>query len=306
MENAIPALKPVDIIWVIDSSPSMEEEIAQIQANLNQFTEQITSSGLDLRVALVAAERDALIDNRRYIGVCIPPPLSAEAICPDVDSEGYRHVRLNVHSSDPLDKLIEASPQLADFTRPDSLKHLVIVTDDDAGWGTNQEEFLTFLGMTPHLEGAMVHSVVDLVGYMSSCVFDDNCSCGEERGQTYIDLSMSTGGSIFSVCEADWGPLFSTLQERVIEGTDLPCSYAFPQDSRSVMFSTEEVNVYWTPEGGGEELLPRVDDANQCGGQEGWYYDDPVTPTLINLCPTSCGETRGELRLEFGCMVVKR
>jgi hypothetical protein len=305
-EEAIPALKPVDIIWVIDSSPSMREEIDQIQRNLNSFTERISMAGLDLRVALVAAEEDLATPGRDYIGVCIPPPLSGADACPDVDSERYRHVRLNVHSQDPLEKMIEATPQLVDFLRPDSLKHLVFVTDDDAGWGVNSMEFLSFVNNEPMLNGVIVHSVVDLIGYMSSCAFDDSCSCGEERGEAYISLSMTTDGGVFSVCEEDWTPLFERLEERVIEGTELACTHAFPQDSQSFMFSADEVNIYWTPVNEAERVIPRVDNEAACSDEEGWYYDDPISPELIHLCPVSCGAVVGTIRLEFGCMVIKR
>ena len=108
------------------------------------------------------------------------------------------------------------------------------------------------------------------------------------------------------MCEEDWTPLFTRLEEQVIEGADLPCSYAFPQDSQSFMFSPDEVNVYWTPPGGMEGVLPRVESVAECGAEPGWYYDDPVSPQQINLCPSSCGEARGAVRLEFGCMVIKR
>lgn len=71
------------------------------------------------------------------------------------------------------------------------------------------------------------------------------------------------------------------------------------------MFSADEMNVYWTPEGEMERIVPRVDNVSACGDQEGWYYDDPTTPEWITLCPTSCGETQGTVRFESGCMVVK-
>ena len=305
-EQAIQALRPVDIVWVIDSSPSMGEEIDQVQTNLNNFTQRISMAGLDLRVALVGSEADTVTPDRDYLGICIPPPLSAQDRCPDVDSEGYKHIRLNVHSSDPLVKMLEAAPELNGFFRQSSLKHIVFVTDDDAGWSLNADEFLQLMNSEPMLQGAMVHSVVDLVGYESSCVFDDNCSCGDERGEEYITLSESTAGGVYSICEEDWSPLFTRLEESVVDGTELPCAYAFPEDSRSVMFSPDEVNVYWTPESEMERIVPRVDSAEACMGQEGWYYEQTQDANWITLCPSSCGETQGTARFEFGCMVVKR
>ena len=305
-EQAIQAARPVDIVWVIDSSPSMGDEIEQIQVNLNQFAQRISMAGLDLRVALVGSEATIATPDRDYLGICVPPPLSAEAVCPDIDSEQYKHIRLNVHSSDPLSKMVEAAPQLMGFFRGSALKHIVFVTDDNAGWSMDADEFLQAITGNPLLEGAMIHSVVDLVGYEPNCIFDDNCSCGDERGDEYISLSEATLGGVYSVCEEDWTPLFTRLEERVVEGTELPCAYAFPEDTRSVMFSPDEVNVYWTPEGEMERLVPRVDNAEACMDQEGWYYAQDQDANWITLCPSSCGETQGTARFEFGCMVVKR
>ena len=72
------------------------------------------------------------------------------------------------------------------------------------------------------------------------------------------------------------------------------------------MFSADEMNVYWTPEGEMENVVPRVDNESACGDQEGWYYDNPMMPQWVTLCPASYGETQGQVRFEFGCMVVKR
>ena len=45
--SAQAAMRPVDIVWVIDSSPSMRDEIERVQSNLNTFAQRIGTSGLD-------------------------------------------------------------------------------------------------------------------------------------------------------------------------------------------------------------------------------------------------------------------
>ena len=310
-ETAGRALQPVDIIWVIDSSPSMGEEIAQVQSNINAFTQRIALSGLDVKVVMVASEADVQFPTQDFLGVCVPPPLSGQAVCPDVDSEDYFHARVNVHSKDALDKFIEAYPSMQSFLREYALKHIVFVTDDDAGWGTDAMEFLEFLmnAPTPGFQhGVNVHSVIDLVGYQSSCIFDDNCSCGEERGETYISLSESTMGTIYSICEEDWTPIFEALEEHVFVGRQqLSCAYDYPTpDEDRVEFTPEFVNVYWSENEDEPMLIPQVDSEALCLGDVGWYYDNPIDPTTIFLCPITCAGDEGQVRLEFGCRVVKR
>ncbi len=54
--------------------------------------------------------------------------------------------------------------------------------------------------------------------------------------------------------------------------------------------------------------LPRVDGPSDCDGSGGWYYDDPMAPTTIELCPASCDlvedNKNGSLELVFGCKSV--
>jgi len=69
------------------------------------------------------------------------------------------------------------------------------------------------------------------------------------------------------------------------------------------------VNVtFLTGPGANPATLPRVDGPSDCDGGGGWYYDDPMSPTSIELCPTSCdlveNNKKGSLELVFGCKSV--
>lgn len=98
------AVEPVDIVWLIDASPSMVEEIALIEANLNDFADRISASGLDHHVVIVGADRDLCADGRCYFEICVPPPLSAAPGCPDTDSDredpagNYSAIRPPLHA----------------------------------------------------------------------------------------------------------------------------------------------------------------------------------------------------------------
>jgi len=65
-----------------------------------------------------------------------------------------------------------------------------------------------------------------------------------------------------------------------------------------------EVNVEFTPTGGAAFIIPFVGDVNGCGGG-GWYYDDPVAPTEVILCPETCQNLgEGQLNVLFGCATI--
>ena len=65
-------------------------------------------------------------------------------------------------------------------------------------------------------------------------------------------------------------------------------------------------------DGGNQVYLPGVTDASACGPAGGWYYDDPVMPTKVTLCPASCDAAQasvgpgkpGHIEVLFGCATV--
>ena len=117
--RALGSKRPVDVIWAIDSSPSMRQEIETVEANLNAFAQNIGRSNLDYRVVMIGSDRDLeggvdIPEFHDHIAICVPPPLSGAAGCPDTDSATYFHARVPIHSDDALTVLM-ASFQLAEL-----------------------------------------------------------------------------------------------------------------------------------------------------------------------------------------------
>lgn len=305
-ESAREATMPVDIVWVIDGSPSMDDSIAVIEANLNTFATRIAEAGLNYRVVLIGADRDYCFDARCYNEICVPPPLSGASGCPDTDSPTYLHVRTGVHSSDAIDLAMAQYTEYSDFLRRRANTHFVFVTDDDAGFGPGADEFERFLAdaSAPGFSRVRVHSIVDLVDSPDGCGVWDECSCGAERGDEYIALSDRTDGLVQSVCEADWTPILEALEERVVEDTALPCAYAVPDVGTTV--EVDRVNVVRVADDGTRSTVPNVDSAADCGSGAAWHWDTAEDPTAVVLCSAACGVTTGSVELEFGCSTVKR
>ena len=53
-QKAETKLRPADIVWIIDASPSMVDEIAAVQQNLSKFAASIASAGVDHHVVMMA------------------------------------------------------------------------------------------------------------------------------------------------------------------------------------------------------------------------------------------------------------
>jgi len=91
-----------------------------------------------------------------------------------------------------------------------------------------------------------------------------------------------------------------------IQQTALACEYAMPKPSRGVVdISKVKVNYL----AGGQpppQPIPKVNDATQCGGNGGWYFDNNTNPTRILLCPETCravsGDVRAQIDVFLGCL----
>lgn len=137
-------VKPVDIIFVIDNSGSMGEEIQGVQNNINDnFAQIIEQSGVDYRVIMLA-HHGRLVDE----SVCIEEPLSGipagTCLSPPsapVNAERFFHYSfIEVASHDSWCQIIDrfdradqhgfAPTGYQEWLRPDAFKIFVEVTDD--------------------------------------------------------------------------------------------------------------------------------------------------------------------------------
>ena len=137
-------LKPTDVIFVIDNSGSMSEEIDSVELNIDQnFTNIITASQVDWKVVMVTNHGNSLYD------VCIGPPLSGTTDCTQqpVEIPGqFRHYSVDVQSHDSLCIILDtfygsnaggeadeygAHPNgWGQFLRQEAVKAFVEISDD--------------------------------------------------------------------------------------------------------------------------------------------------------------------------------
>jgi hypothetical protein len=81
------------------------------------------------------------------------------------------------------------------------------------------------------------------------------------------------------------------------------CTYKIPVPEEGKA-DPNLLNIAFTPQGGDQEIYPRVDSESECAGEKGWYYDDPKNPTRIVLCPASCEQVQqvsGVVDVVVGC-----
>ncbi len=158
------ATKPVDIILVIDSSSSMSEEIAAVEANLNSnLAIQLEASEIDYQIILLADHGNPDVDGK--FGICINSPLSGHDCATidgnalPVDGPRLKHYPIYVGSHDAYDRILSdfalddtgiynvapeggILPPLAEgygaFLREDAIKVFLLITDDNSSGATTE------------------------------------------------------------------------------------------------------------------------------------------------------------------------
>lgn len=132
---------PVDIIWVVDNSTSMEPAIRNVQAGLNDFATRVAASGLDYRVIMLSLRGTSA--SARY-PICIPRPLAGNDSCGDGDN--FFHVNIDIKSTQPVEQILGSLAQSPGYSegeergsapwrellRDDATKTVVVVTDDNS------------------------------------------------------------------------------------------------------------------------------------------------------------------------------
>jgi hypothetical protein len=149
--------KPVDIIFIIDNSGSMNGEIKEVQTRINEdLAATLSASGLDYRVIMVSrfGDVDTSVGGSNN-PICVGPPLGASDCSEAADGElqhnspYFFHYSADIESEDAWCQLLYgynhadeideqrsgwtdvASNGWGEWLRSDSFKSFVVITDDD-------------------------------------------------------------------------------------------------------------------------------------------------------------------------------
>ena len=306
-------LQPADIIFAVDNSGSMDEEIVFVREQLNAFSQQIVDSGVDVRIILISAPIAPAMDagapsladlfdddDDQDNGICIAAPLGSGNCPGDSNPPRYLHVPTEVKSHDALNLFVSTFPEWRDQLRPSSTKTFVAVTDDNAEDAPNNS--------------AAAFSAA--VGALDPVLFTDwslsgiycfsECPEAAEIGTVYSDLVMQTQGVGGDLCLQDFALVFDALAQSVIDASGIDCRWDIPAPPQGQTFEIGRVNVQYTASGAPTpQTIFHVPSMNDCATSGGWFYDDNASPTKVIVCPSTCDlfadDANAKLDVLFGC-----
>lgn len=333
---------PVDVVFMVDNSASMEPAVAQVQSGINAFASVVGAKGLDYKVIVLSLRGVGAqtVGGKVRYPVCVPAPLGGTDCG---DGPRFAHVVVDIKSTQPLEQMLGTLGQTTGYQpgdergsepwatqlRAGATKSFVVVTDDNSR--LSAADFESFAGGTNPNNGSLslppglLHPSRGgaFAGYTLSAIYgwgsttDPTARCSfpgggqpAASGAVYTQLVAKTGGARARICDgaSAWGPFFDAVATAVERSAKVACDLPIPTPASGEV-DPALVNVRV---GDGTPLVPRVADGGACASGEGWYYDSPSAPTKVVLCPASCERAQAKAgatpktELVFGCRSVIR
>lgn len=322
---------PVDIIFAIDQSGSMSDDIANVKANINKLSSELNKTGLDYRVVMIAGYNTSSVNNTgaaystsSTYQVCVPAPLGG-ATC-GAGTSKFRASNVHIESYDSLKSIVlsydmtTSTTKWKDFLRTTATKVIIPITDDNSNYsgtswmyGLSATDFDTQLLAksgapfgTKSKRNYVVYPIVGAPAYPS-----ESPKCGSNAvntGSEYIALAKLTKGKWFPICLTDFGPVFTEMAKSI--ATRVACELGIPEPPSGEKIDYNKVNVtYASSTGGGTSETIAYDDKTACdSGANGWQYN--ADKTKILLCGDACKKVQADLTakvtVEFGCGTVTK
>jgi hypothetical protein len=199
----------IDILWVIDNSPSMVEEQENIADNLSSFVGQLTNAKVDFQMGVISTDMDDPEHSGKLLGS--PQIITSQD---DVVTLFSQNVKVGTSGTGREQGFWAAMAALSDrqaatqLVRDDAHLAVIFVSDEDDRSFGEVAYYRRFFGQ---LKGVGNENQVRLVALV-----DDypNGSCAQ-FSRRYIELVMALRGKVISICDDD----FSIVLEQV--GFDL-------------------------------------------------------------------------------------
>jgi hypothetical protein len=318
---------PVDVIFVIDNSGSMQSEIIAVQNNINQnFAQIIQNSGIDYRIIMISRHGRADPDE----SICINAPLAGNTSCNPVparptNTSRFFHYSTEVASQDSYtvirttynapDEFNLAPQGWSQWLRPNAMKTFIEITDDNSS--VNEVTFENQLfALTPKMFGDatkrnyIFHAICGVVENNpvnaawppTAAVQTNKCTTNGgdsvNSSQVHQRLAIRTGGLRFPICQyTSFDSVFQEVARGVVTGAQVSCNFPVPTAPMGKKYVLETAQLEYTPgNGGATKILNQVPNANACAPNS--FY---IENNQVNLCGASCDEVTADsgAKIEF-------
>lgn len=285
----------LDIVVLLDRSGSMYgANWNGVTKALKEFVQDPASSGIRVGILYfpIDAPADAFVCNPLHYQTLSVPldllPQNAAAMVGSIDSQSPNGGSTPMHGA--LEGTLWAAAQ-EQMSQPNHKVIVVFASDGDPNSCPNQQNNISVIAqlVKTAYEASSVETYVIAINGASIVNLDQIAAAGG-TGTAY-DVTGNVNQ-------------FAQKMEE-IRIAALACEYVIPPPPGDEPFELDKVVVKHVADDGTLTEIPRATSEIDCGQLPGWYYDDPVAPKKIKLCPASCDVARqdkqGRIDVFFGC-----
>jgi hypothetical protein len=260
-----PVDPPLDMMFVVDQSCSMDAHATSLANAFTGFIDQINSVTSDWRIGV--ATKDGGCFNSGWFDANTP---GYEQIFSDAVAKGSDNVA-GYNDTEKLFAVTDAALSEmnggcnANFLRAGALLHIITVSDEPEQSGTIAQTWLN--GWTGYVADPALIKV--------SVIDDPTGSCGSGGDGGYRQMATLTGGLQLNVCTANWSSYTSDLAEASVAAADV---YALSQagDGASITITVNGVAV-----------------------ASGWHYDASTNSVVFDT-PVADG---AHIEITYGALI---
>jgi hypothetical protein len=205
----------VDFLFLVDTSSSMDDEMSQVSKNLAKFIAE-TKKNADIKLGVVG--EDDFKDRIKKIDKSVINSISyferninsTNALY--VLHSGIRDASNKCPQYEDTTKVTETSKYLSSFFRKDSVKHVVVITDDNAK-GVNETNFEECT-KSSEISIDKLSGFIGLSGEFKLGKTPGTVSMGckiDRKGVAYERVATLNRGRMYDICQKDWAQSFEDL-----------------------------------------------------------------------------------------------
>ncbi len=314
---------PIDVILVVDTSNSMADAIAAVEASINaDFAAVLGGSGLDYQVLVLGDYPPA-----EQLYICISMPLSGTDCNPPppipATTAQYQQYDAITGSGAFLDNILAwystpdphglAPGGWQDWLRPEALKLFLAMTDGSSASNDNADgdafdaALLALPGSpfgTPGDRRYVFHSIISMQPNNPPQMPWLPADPIQGNGDSIQQVSVVSGGWRFPLSlPDDFDVVFQQIAEGVVESTPVACSFAIPEPPEGETIDPNTIEIDYLPNGAGPaESFHQVVGPAECAADA--FY---ISGETIFLCPEACAlvqaDVAAQLDVRYGCDV---
>jgi hypothetical protein len=205
----------VDVLWVVDNSCSMDDELVTMGKNFQAFINAFSDLEIDYHIGVITTDMDSPSDSGRFQGPWLDsstPNLATEfnnqvnqGTSGSATEQGFAAVRAAL--SEPL-----ISSSLHDgFLREDAALSVIIISDENDNSGINSSNFTSWFQDLKPSDPTLARFNAFCGDRFLGCQDPFNSGITASGGDKYIDAVDLTSGFFASICSSDYSVALQEL-----------------------------------------------------------------------------------------------